>query len=1158
MAQSPERIRQSLDRYLSRDFRGRLLARGIARGVVWRDGAVPLGGPEFAENLTADLLDFGYTLLALALELRDANNARNSEQPFKTDDAFEVAAEAIESATRRADPRDPDHGRHLVVGAAAFHLAGYSARSYSLLRGLTQNTNLASCERALALLLQRDMLTLRDLIVEWLARTEHSDETVTKRLGDEADGFGSDDAVLLALTATYFRALGLADSALLTGDPPLHDKVIEILKELINKAAIVGNLPHWWVATLTIHIFRDLWGNSLHTRLPMGPRNDLPDKWAQLRLDFILQLAVRRPPHLDLWPSQVEAARRSIDPSDDLVVALPTSAGKTRIAELCILRTLADERRVVYVTPLRALSAQVERLLARTFVPLGAAVSSLYGAIGTSSVDARTLGDADVVVATPEKLDFALRQDTALLEDIGLIVLDEGHMIGLGSREIRYEVLIQRILRREDAGSRRIVCLSAMFNPRDALFGDFAAWIRSDASGDAVHVEWRPTRRRLAQLDWLPADRTARLSFLEGEAAWVQRFFEEQPPLRPRRRPFPATGIEFCIAAADAFARDGHTVLVYSPQRSQIDPLVREFVRLHQQGYVPHVKPPKKAELEVAEAIGREWLGGRHPAVEALRIGIGTHHGALPRPFQGAVEGLLDRKQLAIVVASPTLAQGIDLACSVLMFRSLMRFDPESKKQVPISPAEFANVVGRAGRAYVDLDGIVVLPSFEKNSGQKAAFAELIERSREQRLVSGLAHLVYELSRRICARLGIDLNDFLEFVLNNGDFWVDVRLAAPEYIEGDDEQAIKSLDEYVADLDVAILSLVDSLDVPLDDLAGVLDEILKDSLWRRTVERIDDRATRSSERATILSRAQWLWNRTTVDERRACFSAGLGERAGTFLFRRLDGLVDLLAGLQVAISVGDLNELQRLIVEFAESVTSDPFFAVRNPPKNWRDVLRKWVCGTAFCEIIEGLSVRHEQRAQAFVQDGVVFRMVWAAEAVRVQAIASSHVRAEQLGDAPMLSMTFGVPSVPAALLCQVGYASRVGAVWVTRQLLATFVDLDGMREWIAKNEAAISARDFWPSDDCRVLWERMVRPPRRESPRRWVRREIVVVPRWMQGAPAAGKLVRLIGRGRSLIVCGQDLTTLGSVELPFGARDAFLYGRVRRDGQLRIKYFGP
>uniref|UniRef100_UPI0025E04A11 DEAD/DEAH box helicase n=1 Tax=uncultured Rothia sp. TaxID=316088 RepID=UPI0025E04A11 len=71
----------------------------------------------------------------------------------------------------------------------------------------------------------------------------------------------------------------------------------------------------------------------------------------------------------------------------NMVVALPTSAGKTRIAELCILACLAAGKRVVFVTPLRALSAQTEVSLSSTFQPLGKTVSSLYGSIGVSDAD---------------------------------------------------------------------------------------------------------------------------------------------------------------------------------------------------------------------------------------------------------------------------------------------------------------------------------------------------------------------------------------------------------------------------------------------------------------------------------------------------------------------------------------------------------------------------------------------------------------------------------------------------------------------------------------------------------------------------------------------------------------------------------------------------
>lgn len=167
MAQNPELISQTLATLIQPQARGRLLAQGLARGMVWRDGIVPEGAPQFSSTLTPDLLDFGYGILALALELRDANRERNAEEQFNTDDAFRVAAEAIESAVRRGNPLDGDQGRHLVVSAAAFHLAGFAARSFSMLPIPALSRNLASSERALACLLRRDLALLREQILQW-------------------------------------------------------------------------------------------------------------------------------------------------------------------------------------------------------------------------------------------------------------------------------------------------------------------------------------------------------------------------------------------------------------------------------------------------------------------------------------------------------------------------------------------------------------------------------------------------------------------------------------------------------------------------------------------------------------------------------------------------------------------------------------------------------------------------------------------------------------------------------------------------------------------------------------------------------------------------------------------------------------------------------
>lgn len=1122
--------------------------------MVWREGKAPDDGPAFAPELTADLLDYGYGILALALELRDSAKAGLA---IEYSDGFRVAAESIESAIRRGHAADRDRGRHLVVAAAAFQLGGFAARAFSMLPVAVLASNLSSVERALALLLRRDLDLLRVQIIEALSDPLRADEVVAQRLGDAKDAFDPEDAAVIALETAYYRALGFADTALNWGDRRVFQEASDLFGGIVESAAAIGNLTLWWVATLTVQVVDDLYVNSLHVRLPETPSSPSQVDWSRLRSDFIALVGSRRPPQLDLWPSQLAAASRAADPADDLVVALPTSAGKTRIAELCILCALSQGLRVVYVTPLRALSAQVEGVLARTFVPLGATVTSLYGSSGALA-DAETLVSAAIVVATPEKLDFALRQDASVLDDVSLVVFDEGHMIGLGSREIRYEVLIQRLLRRSDAKERRIVCLSAMFNPDDPNFRDFEKWLRSDEEGDAIHVQWRPTRQRIATLDWYERSGAARLSFLDGEKPFVPRFLEAAPKRGRRHHPFPHDERELCIASANAFAKDGHSVLVYSPQRSHVEPLVTEFLRIAKQGYLEAIPRPDPSDLAVAVAVGREWLGSAHSAVVALSLGIGTHHGALPRPFLSVVEELIHSRRLPVVVASPTLAQGIDLACSVLIFRALHRFDSTKAAMAPISAAEFSNVLGRVGRAYVDLDGVAVLPTFDANkrSWRQDAFHELIAGSSRQRLLSGLALLVEQVCWLLSSRLGVQSDRLLEHVANARDLWADARLSKEPDPGEDDER--RTFDDYVADLDVAVLSLVEDLDVNSRRLGDLLDDLLRNSLWRRTLARVDP-SLLTLQRELLLSRAEWLWATTTGPQRRGCFFAGLGRKPGLFLWDRLDDLVDLLTGAQSAIVSADAETAAKQLVAFAGIVSKEPFFWPTVPPEDWPSVLEGWIAGVPFAKLLEGRGALSAQRLQAFVQDTVVFRLVWAAEAVRVQARSREHPRADDLGDGPAFVLTHGVPTVSAALLCQFGMPSRVGALWAATELQGKFTSAAEFRVFLRKHRATLAQRDFWPSEDLHLLWRRSMSTGGKHQPSPWTRSERVEHVAWQSPPPDSKQRLRLVPSGdRTGWVCGPDLAPLGTAHTTFdldrGCIDAYALGK----GELRIDYFGP
>ncbi|MGL3129251.1 DEAD/DEAH box helicase, partial [Klebsiella pneumoniae] len=247
--------------------------------------------------------------------------------------------------------------------------------------------NFSPIERALTQLIRRDLRTLRDNALGFRLRGDGSDVKITEILQarlnlpqDENGDSESEEDILfdgldLALTDAYMSAISLYLLAVERGESRLLSRAIEKLRISLSICAQFNMLPQWWLNFITIHLLSDLWSDTFHERLPLVPVGGDAAEWPALRELFIALLQRRPRAEIDLWPSQREAAGRSVNDNDDLVVSLPTSAGKTRIAELCILRCLAGGKRVVFITPLRALSAQTEATLSRTFGPLGKTIS---------------------------------------------------------------------------------------------------------------------------------------------------------------------------------------------------------------------------------------------------------------------------------------------------------------------------------------------------------------------------------------------------------------------------------------------------------------------------------------------------------------------------------------------------------------------------------------------------------------------------------------------------------------------------------------------------------------------------------------------------------------------------------------------------------------
>lgn len=1168
MASTIEEIEQLIRQVLATGFRGRLLERGLARSMIWDDGILPADAPHFAENLSYDLLTYGSSLLSLGMRLRELHGDANLCRA-----AFEKSALAITDVIQNGNSSDPQKGFHRVLASSAYHLGRFSAKAYSLIKGIEEE-NLSRMEYGLSLLMLRQFNKLEETILEWKKSGIGSDEVLAEDISSRIDSlndeisrneyneeFGISSIELLAvdnaLTDNYYSAIFEFLFALEIGKEELFNSALARINHCLDVSGELNMLPQWWILKITKYLLDDLWNTSFHKTIPITPDQPYSEEWGMLRWLFIASLYKRNKAEIELWPSQLEGAKRAVNDTDNLVVSLPTSAGKTRVAELCILRCLAIGKRVLFITPLRALSAQTEHSLRKTFLPLGKSVSSLYGSMGASNFEQDVLRTQDIVVGTPEKLDFALRNDSSLIDDVGLVILDEGHMIGLSEREINYEVQIQRLLKRYDAENRRIVCLSAIL-PSGDQFDDFVGWLRKDQEGDAIQSDWRPTDLRFGEIIW--REGVGKLEFSIGEEhPFINGFVQAVVPPLPnpglRTTPFPKNAQELTLATAWKLVEDDHTVLIYCPQRISVNAFAAAIIDLHKRGALGSVLAVPAQQLELAKTIGSEWLGAEHPIVKCLDIGVAIHHGTLPTAFRKEMENLLREGILKITVSSPTLAQGLNLTATAVIMHSLHR----NREIIDVS--EFKNVIGRAGRAFIDTHGLVLRPIFDNHAKQRRQWRQLIENTNARNMESGLALLVKSLVIQMAKSIHTaNMNDVLEYVLNHNQAW-EFPIIGNASVEQVEEQR-NTWNRYIKNLDTALLSMLGEQEVAVDDIPNALDTILQSSLWQRALNRNTDEI--KTLFASVLSqRAKYIWNTSTPLQRKGYFLAGVGLETG----QRLDAIAHpanfLLVIANNYIASDDQQNAISTIIALAELIFDISPFIPRNLPDNWRDILSLWLRGKRISEC----GFTNIDDVLQFVEDGLVYRLPWGLEAIRVRAHANGDViggvRVDDY-DTDLLVPTIenGTLIRSAALLMQSGFNSRQAAIHAVNSTGASFSNARELTMWLSSELVFTLTRSTrWPTVETASLWMKFILEYKPDIETTWRGQIIFFHAGWMSNYnPTSGSFVKLMNdETGSTLVRSSDGELIGRLERRFNLSSTGIYYTKIADNtnSLEVTFWG-
>lgn len=432
---------------------------------------------------------------------------------------------------------------------------------------------------------------------------------------------------------------------------------------------------------------------------------------ARVRLSRPRIEAFRSLQRFDLDDFQIESCV-SLDAGKSVLVAAPTGAGKTIVAEFAVYLAMQQTRdKVFYTAPMKALSNQKFQEL-----------TAEYGAdqVGLLTGDTNINSSARIVVMTTEVLRNMLYADSSLLANLAYVIMDEVHYLADRFRGAVWEEVIIHLPQ-----SVKMVALSATVSNAEE-FGDWLQAVRGDT--DVIVSEERPvpleqhvlTRTKL--VDLFDGTGLAAPNRVNPELVAMTKLTSRSGGGRPGRGGGNAHRNHQQRGGRDGgrMDRPEFVALLESKRllpaiffvfsRVGCDAAVRQVLRAGVRLTQPHERDEIRAIVEDrCRTLRDEDLGvlGYYEWLEGLERGVAAHHAGMLPAFKEVVEELFRLKLVRLVFATETLALGINMPARTVVLEKLEKFNGEAR--VPITPGEYTQLTGRAGRRGIDVEGHSVI-----------------------------------------------------------------------------------------------------------------------------------------------------------------------------------------------------------------------------------------------------------------------------------------------------------------------------------------------------------------------------------------------------------------------------------------------------------------
>jgi len=433
---------------------------------------------------------------------------------------------------------------------------------------------------------------------------------------------------------------------------------------------------------------------------------------------------------IDLLPSQHKALDNNLLDvvSNVIVLQMPTSAGKSLLAEFNILVThaLRQDAKIIYIVPSRALVNQIYFDLKSDLQNLGLNIEKTSSAIEIDPNENSLLNseEIDILVSTPEKLDLLIRRRHSSVDDVSLFVVDEAHTIQNGIRGARLELLLT-LLRRERPNAK-FMLLSPFIKDAGKTITE---WL---GGGNSIEIDWKPAEKLFIGID---IHKTKKINEVKYEIlnSPYSTFSVSQEGTFPNPIKISSNGkkdsiLEFSV---NHFVKKDKAQLVLCWGKKTANKRA-EFIYNH----IPDKQVSDEVSLVrkfIDDEIGRETI-----LTKVLSKRICTHHSGISDETKLLLEHLIREKQINYICATTTVAEGVNFPISSVFFDDYRKGRSIKGKKNVISSNDFWNISGRAGRTLVDNYGKIILPFNNPNNIENAK--NLIKQSADE-VVSVLSEL---------------------------------------------------------------------------------------------------------------------------------------------------------------------------------------------------------------------------------------------------------------------------------------------------------------------------------------------------------------------------------------------------------------------------------